>query len=170
MNPLAPDIGRRVSRAVALPVAAILLCAATAGHAAEPVATGYNVASCRAESLGLGEGRSYTQFVGNGIMLSVEGQPNHMANFTCMGSFETFPDETFKVSGNCHHTDRDGEWWTARFWNDSSMDRGRWEITGGGGKWQGAKGAGTFVSNDRSTGSDCWAADYWEAETYPFHY
>ncbi len=133
--PSIPGNRWRISRSVALPAAAILLCAATAGHAAEPVATGYNVVNCQSEMLDLGEGRSYTQFAAKGIMLSVEGQPNHMTNLECMGSFEKFPDETFKVSGYCRHTDRDGDWWTDRFWHDSSMDQGRFELTGGVGKW-----------------------------------
>lgn len=63
----------------------------------------------------------------------------------CVGNFEYMPDESWKGSGTCTVSMTDG---TKRFytWEEGShLKEFRYSVTGGGGKYHGASGGGTYT-------------------------
>ena len=67
--------------------------------------------------------------IGNwkGLQITNPNSPDNNSTIDCVGIFEGMPDKSFKVSGYCLHVDRDGDKWIDRWWNDSTMKKGRWE-------------------------------------------
>src|SRR5688572_28928209 len=96
---------------------------------------GQNYTVCEASTLALEEGHSLTLFKAKGLS-TVMNPPTHI---DCYGTFESLPDKSFKASGYCVHTDRDGDKIADRWWADSSMPKGKWEDVGISGKWKGVR-------------------------------
>ena len=127
-------------------------------------AKGQNYLNCETSTLPIGEGRSYTVIKAKGFTTSTDpASPNHV---DCYGTVENMPDKTFKASGYCVITDRDGDKWLDRWWADSSMQKGRWEDSGISGKYKGLQGrTGNYVYTDLSTQSECRGVSNWEVES-----
>jgi hypothetical protein len=63
----------------------------------------------------------------------------------CVGKYEFMPDETWKASGTCTYTFKDGDKMYDTFEEGSHLKESTYTITGGTGKHQGAGGGGTYV-------------------------
>ena len=126
--------------------------------------SGYNVTTCEIAALPLDENHSLVTIHGKGLILTAPNSPDHMSQVECLGTVENMPDKSFKASGFCLVTDRDGDKWVDRWWADSTMPKGRWEDTGISGKWKNLKRTGTYVYTDRSTESNCRGISAWEAD------
>jgi hypothetical protein len=87
-----------------------------------------------------------------------------MSHLDCLITTEIMPDKSFKSSGYCSHTDRDGDKWIDRHWNDSTMQKGRYEIKGVSGKYIEARETGSYIYTDLSTESACIGVSSWEAD------
>ena len=85
-----------------------------------------------------------------------------------MGTFEIFPDQSYKGGGYCTVTDREGDK-LFQSWSDSSgPEGGRFENTGGTGKFEGAKGQGTFTETELAPGPQGRSIVHWKSSTeYP---
>jgi hypothetical protein len=140
----------------------VLLTVSSGAIGAPGAPSGYNVLTCEVKSVSLDEGHSLMTFSAKGVQTSVPGSADHLSHIECLGTIESMPDKSFKASGYCAHVDREGEKWIDRWWNDSTMKKGRWEVTGVSGKWKGFRGTGTFVYTDLSTESACRGVSYWE--------
>jgi hypothetical protein len=126
--------------------------------------SGQNIFTCETTVLSLDEGHSLAAFKGKGLQITLASSPDHMSHIDCLGTVESMPDKTFKASGYCLHTSREGDKWIDRWWNDSTMKTGRWEETGVSGKWRGSHSTGTFVYTDASTESTCKGVSNWEVD------
>ena len=102
---------------------------------------------------------------GKGITVAAANKPDHMSTIECAGTIENMADKSFKAAGYCLHMDHDGDKWIDRWWNDSSMKKGRWEATGLSGKWKDVSSnqKGEFVFTDLSTTSECKGVSTWRA-------
>jgi hypothetical protein len=147
-----------------LALAATALCAISTGALAAQLApTGQNVFTCELRSINLEEG--HMLMVGNwkGTQVTNPNSPDNNSSIDCVGTFEAMPDKSFKVNGYCLHVDRDGDKWIDRWWNDSTMKKGRWEGIGISGKWKDVRGVmGNFVYTDLSTETVCKGVSNWE--------
>lgn len=121
---------------------------------------GQNYMFCEVSTLALEEGHSLTLFKGKGFS-TLMNPPNQIE---CYGAVETMPDKSFKASGYCVHTDRDGDKIADRWWADSSMPKGKWEDTGISGKFKGVRTSGNYVYTDLSTPTECRGVSNWEIE------
>ena len=132
--------------------------------AAELPMKGQNYLTCDTSTLSLGEGRSYTLIKSKGFTTSTD--PQNPFHVECHGTFENnMSDKTFKASGYCVITDRDGDKWLDRWWADSSMPKARWEDTGISGKYKDLRGrTGSYVYTDLSTQSECRGVSNWEVD------
>ena len=77
--------------------------------------------------------------------------PLNMTAVDCKGIFEEFSDGKYHGNGYCTNTDRDGHKLISR-WSVSSDTGDRYQVAGGTGKFEGAKGEGTPTVNDVSPG------------------
>jgi hypothetical protein len=136
----------------------------TSAVSAPNATSGYNILTCEGKTISLDEGHSLTTFSGKGVLVSVPGSADHMSSIECVGTVENMPDKSFKASGYCSHTDRDGDKWIDHRWNDFSMKKGRWEQTGISGKYKVPRSTGTFVYTDLSSESGCKGVSNWEAD------
>lgn len=135
----------------------------TAVLSAQLAPTGQNVFTCELKSINLDDGHSL--MIGNwkGLQITNPNSPDNNSTIDCVGTFEGMPDKSFKVSGYCLHVDRDGDKWIDRWWNDSTMKKGRFEYTGISGKWKDLRGVtGNFVYTDLSNESGCKGVSNWE--------
>jgi hypothetical protein len=123
-------------------------------------AKGQNYLVCEASTLALEEGHALTLFKAKGFG-TITNPPTQV---DCYGSIESMPDKTFKASGYCVHTDRDGDKVADRWWADSSMPKGKWEDVGISGKWKGFRRSGNYVYTDLSTPTECRGVSNWEAD------
>ena len=121
---------------------------------------GQNYMFCEGSTLALEEGHSLTLFKGKGFSTLM----NPPTQIECYGSVETLPDKSFKASGYCVHTDRDGDKIADRWWADSSMPKGKWEDAGISGKFKGVRTSGNYVYTDLSTPTECRGVSNWEIE------
>ena len=129
----------------------------------QPAQSGQNIFTCEVSVLPLDEGHALIMWKGKGVQVTVANSPDHMSHIDCSGTIETMPNNTFKAAGYCLHTDRDGDKWVDRWWNDSTMKTGRWEYTGVSGKWKELRDVkGNFVFTDLSTQSECRGVSNWE--------
>lgn len=129
----------------------------------QPAASGQNVFSCEGAVLSLDEGHSLILWKGKGVQVTTLNSPDNMSNIECSGTIETMADKSFKSGGYCLHTDREGDKWIDRWWNDSTMKTGRFEYTGVSGKWQQMRGVkGNFVFTDLSSSTECKGVANWE--------
>jgi hypothetical protein len=78
--------------------------------------------------------------------------PLHMTSVDCTGMFEEFSDGTYKGNGYCTNTDKDGDKLISRWTASSDMEENRYEVAGGTGKFEGAKGEGTATIIEVSPG------------------
>ncbi len=126
--------------------------------------SGQYVFTCEMKPMSLDEGHSF--FLGNwkGLAITVPGSPDHLAHIDCFGTFETMADKSFKASGYCVITDRDGDKVLDRWWADSAMPKGRWDDAGISGKWKGFRRTGSYVYTDSSTETECRGVSNWEAD------
>jgi hypothetical protein len=94
--------------------------------------------------------------------------PLHMSLVDCAGFFEEFPDKTYKGNGYCINTDRDGDKLFNRWTASSDTTGGRYEVVGGTGKFERAKGEGTVTVTDLSQGPQARAVVQWKGSAeYP---
>ena len=151
-----------MSAMIILPLASVITSTFAVG--APNASSGYNVLACDVKNVTLDEGHSFTTFGGNGTQISVPGSAYHMSHIECLGAIENMADKSFKANGYCLHVDRDGDKWIDHWWNDSTMKKGRWEVTGLSGKLKGARVTGTFIYTDLSSEGACKGVSYWEAD------
>jgi hypothetical protein len=151
-----------MNRIIFLPAMLWVISTNLVGAANAP--SGYNVFACEVKTIALDEGHSLSTFSGKGVLVSTPGSPDHMASIECLGTIESMPDKSFKASGYCVVTDRDGDKLLDRWWADSTMPKGRWEDTGISGKWKGFRRTGSYVYTDRSTQTECRGVSNWEAD------
>ena len=78
--------------------------------------------------------------------------PFHMTSVDCTGMVEEFSDGTYKGNGYCINTDREGDKIVFRWTFSSDMAGSRYEVAGGTGKFEGAKGEGTATITEVSPG------------------
>jgi len=129
----------------------------------QPGQSGQNFFTCDVSVLTLDEGHSLIIWKGKGVQVTAANSPDHMSHIDCSGTIESMADKTFKSGGYCLHTDREGDKWIDRWWNDSSMKTGRFEYTGVSGKWKDMRGVkGNFTFTDLSTQTDCRGVASWE--------
>ena len=67
----------------------------------------------------------------------------HLIRLECAGTIDAKRDGTFDANGYCMHTDREGDKWVGRWWNNNKMPVARFEVFHGSGKYAGATGGGT---------------------------
>jgi len=102
------------------------------------------------QALQLDEGHTLVWYWARGTKLADDPKsPAHLATGDCVGTADIMPNNKFKVNGYCAWTDRDGDKFFGRTWQDSSMAQGAYEYIGGTGKWKGV-GRGTYVATDLS--------------------
>jgi hypothetical protein len=129
----------------------------------QPAQSGQNIFTCEVSVLPLDEGHSLILWKGKGVQVTAVNSPDHMSYIDCAGTVESMTDKSFKASGYCLHTDREGDKWTDRWWNDSTMKTGRFEYIGVSGKWKDMRGVkGNFVFTDLSTQTECRGVSNWE--------
>ena len=146
-----------------LALSAIALAFSPDALSVQPAQSGQNIFTCEVSVLPLDEGHALIMWKGKGVQVTVANSPDHMSHIDCSGTIETMLDKTFKAGGYCLHTDRDGDKWVDRWWNDSTMKTGRFEYTGVSGKWKDLRGVkGNFVFTDLSMQSECRGVSNWE--------
>jgi hypothetical protein len=88
--------------------------------------------------------------------VTIMDDPSHPLNMTapdCTGIFEEFPDGKFKGNGYCAAADQDGHKLFSAWSESSETDpENRYQIAGGTGKFEGAKGEGTYTITEVSPG------------------
>jgi hypothetical protein len=104
---------------------AALAAFSTNALSAQPSPAGQNIFTCDVTVLPLDEGHSLVMWKGKGVQVTMANSPDHMSRIDCAGTVENMADKSFKAAGYCLHTDRDGDKWIDRWWNDSSMKKGR---------------------------------------------
>ena len=84
-----------------------------------------------------------------GIMQAKDpSAPFHLGRLVCSGLVDARKDGTFDANGYCLHIHRDGTRWVGKWWNNSKMSTGRFEVFYGDGKWSGATGGGSAKCTD----------------------
>jgi hypothetical protein len=78
--------------------------------------------------------------------------PLNMTAVDCKGIFEEFPDGKYKGNGYCTNTDEDGDKLISRWIASSDAAETRYQVAGGTGKFEGAKGEGTPTVTEVSPG------------------
>ena len=90
------------------------------------------------------EGHSLILAKWEGIHASKDpASPVHLIRLECAGTIDAKRDGTFDANGYCMHTDREGDKWVGRWWNNNKMPVARFEVFHGSGKYAGASGGGT---------------------------
>jgi hypothetical protein len=94
--------------------------------------------------------------------------PTHMSTIDCVGMVEVLPDQTYKGNGYCTLTDREGDKLYQRWSAGSEASANRYETVGGTGKFEGAKGQGTTVQTEISSGPQGRSVVRWKGSSeYP---
>jgi hypothetical protein len=119
---------------------------------------------CEVTVLPLDEGHSLVVSKEKGVTLAAPDKPWHMSQIDCLTTIEIMADKSFMSGGYCSHTDRDGDKWIDRHWQDSTMEKGRYETTGVSGKYKGSRETGSYVYTNLSTESACRGVSSWEAD------
>lgn len=131
--------------------AALLLGAAEAANAGERIEeSGHEAfATIVWDELELDEGHSFAWWRGEGVGFDDDPtSPAYLNTGDCAATYEFMPDDTYKASGFCTYTDRDGDKWFVKWWEGSDMEEGRYEYTGGTGKYAGVTGGGTYTGEE----------------------
>ena len=84
------------------------------------------------------------------IMTDDPSHPFNMTPIDCMGIVEEFPDGKYKGNGYCTNTDPEGDKLFSSWSEDAAESR--YELTGGTGKFEGARGEGTYTVTEVSPG------------------
>jgi hypothetical protein len=101
------------------------------------------------------------------IMPDDPSHPFNMAPIDCMGIVEELPDGTYKGNGYCTNTDPEGDK-VFSTWSESSAAESQYELTGGTGKFEGARGEGTYTVTEVSPGPQGWHVVRWQGTVeYP---
>ena len=96
------------------------------------------------QATSLEEGHNIILAKWEGIHASKDpSSPVHLIRLECAGSIDAKRDGTFEASGYCLHTDRDGDKWVGKWWNNNTMPATRFDVFHGTGKYAGATGGGT---------------------------
>jgi hypothetical protein len=66
----------------------------------------------------------------------------------CVGKYEYMPDESWKGSGSCTYNFKSGDKITDTFEEGSHLKEYTFKITGGTGKYEGARGGGTYTNEE----------------------
>ena len=131
--------------------AALLLVAAGAANAGERIEeSGHEAfATIVWDELELDEGHSLAWWRGDGVGFDDDPtSPAHLVTADCAGTYEFMPDETYTVTGFCTYTTRDGDKYYLKWWESPGMEEGRYEYTGGTGKFAGITGGGTYTGEE----------------------
>ena len=131
--------------------AALLLVASGAANAGERIeSSGYDACVTDLwDVLELDEGHSVALYKGRCVTLNDDPSAgDHKSTGECVGIYEFMPDESWKGSGSCTWTGRDGDKWFLTFEEGSHLDESTYEFTGGTGKLAGATGGGTYVGEE----------------------
>ena len=86
------------------------------------------------------------------IMTDDPSHPFNMAPIDCTGIFEEFSDGKYKGNGYCTNTDPEGHKLISSWSESSDTAESRYEVTGGTGKFEGARGEGTYTITEVSPG------------------
>jgi len=96
------------------------------------------------QAIQMEEGHSVILARWEGIHASKDtNSPVHLIRLDCAGSIDARRDGSFEANGYCMHTDRDGDKWVGRWWNNNKMPVAKFEVFHGSGKYAGATGGGT---------------------------
>jgi hypothetical protein len=104
--------------------------------------------------------------------VTLTDDPSHPLNMTavdCKGIYEEFFDGKYNGNGYCINTDADGDKLVSRWSEDSEKDPQSWyEVAGGTGKFEGAKGEGTSTLTEVSGGPQGRHVGRWQGTAeYP---
>jgi hypothetical protein len=138
------------NKAATFLVVSLLAGAGTLANASERIEeSGYNTFSYEVKVLELEEGHSVILWYGKGTEITDDPSlSTHMSAIDCAGMIETMPDETYTGNGHCTTVVSAGDKLFQRWREGSDMEEGRYEIIGGTGKFEGAKGEGTYTSTE----------------------
>jgi hypothetical protein len=90
------------------------------------------------------KGHKFVDFAGRCIGIPTDsGAPKYAED--CVGKYEYMPDETWKGSGTCTYTFKSGDKMSDSWEEGSDLKEYRYTITGGTGKYEGARGGGTYT-------------------------
>ncbi len=130
-----------------LVAAAILLGSVGTTVAGETIsASGDSTAVFVVDVLQLEEGHQLILYRGKYVFIAQDtSTPNHLAVGDCYASVDA-QGELESVQGYCAFTDRGGDRYFVRFERGTGEEDGRWSVIAGTGKWDGATGGGTYVS------------------------
>ena len=131
--------------------AALLLIAAGTASAGERIKeSGHEAFRTNVwDVLELDEGHSVAWWRGEGVYFDDDpSAASHLSTADCAGTYESMPDETYKGSGFCTYTDRDGDKHFLKWWEGSDMEESRYEYIGGTGKYTGLGGGGTYTAEE----------------------
>jgi hypothetical protein len=104
-------------------------------------------------TLELEDGHSITLSYGRGVEVAADpSMPTHLSAIDCAGMVEAFPTKTYKASGYCTLTAPGGSKLFQRWQEGTEMPEGQYETFGGTGKFEGAKGKGTYITAEAPMG------------------
>jgi hypothetical protein len=90
------------------------------------------------------KGHKFVDFAGRCIGIPNDsGAPKYAED--CVGKYEYKPDETWKGSGTCTYTFKSGDKMSDSWEEGSDLKEYKYMITGGTGKYEGARGGGTYT-------------------------
>ena len=90
------------------------------------------------------KGHKFVDFAGRCIGIPNNfGAPKYAED--CVGKYEYMPDETWKGSGTCTYTFKSGDKMSDSWEEGSDLKEYKYTITGGTGKYEGARGGGTYT-------------------------
>jgi hypothetical protein len=90
------------------------------------------------------KGHKFVDFAGRCIGIPNDsGAPKYAED--CVGKYEYMPDETWKGSGTCTYTFKNGDKMSDSWAEGSDLKEYKYTITGGTGKYEGARGGGTYI-------------------------
>jgi hypothetical protein len=94
--------------------------------------------------------------------------PLNMTTIDCTGMFEEFPDGKYNGDGYCTNMDLEGHKLIFRWSENSDRAEGQYEVAAGTGKFEGAKGEGTYTITEVLTGPQGRHVGRWRGTTeYP---
>jgi hypothetical protein len=129
-------------------IAAVYLADTSRVFAAEQIDVSEDVSAVTFEAkvMPLDERRTAILWRGANTYLAADSSsPAHLAVGDCYGVLELVAGEGMRGGGPCAFADRDGELLAIRWWRTPGQKEGNWEVTGGIGKWAGARGGGTYT-------------------------
>ncbi len=89
------------------------------------------------------KGHKLVDFAGRCIKVANDAAPKGAGD--CVAKYEFMPDESWKASGTCTYTFKDGDTLSDSWEEGSHLKEYVYKVTGGTGKYQGASGGGTYM-------------------------